>query len=90
MSDEALFPYRRYVVRYWTEAPEKGRVRRDETLAGKPPALGEMLGHPVITYRRQENGDLVVISAELVKDIAVEQCDRYGAWHQTATLEVER
>lgn len=77
----------RYVVRYWASEPGQGRVRRLVVLAGDPPTVSDALGG-VLSFREQQRGDQHVISLALVKDIVIEQADRYGDWHQIGNLEL--
>lgn len=82
----------RYVVRYWNSGePGKGRVVRDETLAGRPPQTTQngVLG-AVVTYQRQADGAIHVISRELVKDVIIEQADKYEDWHKIGTHNLDR
>lgn len=76
----------RYVVRYWAAEPGVGRVKRLEVLGGEPPQAKDTLGG-VLAFREQERGDMHIISRALVKDVAVEQSDRYGTWHRVGTWE---
>ena len=87
---KTLLPFKRYIVRYWSgDEPGKGRIIRDEALAGRIPVVreSERLGR-LFVYTRQADGSVHVVSAELVKDILVEQSDRYGDWHCTGKLEL--
>lgn len=87
-SNRALLPFKRYVVRYWSgDVPGEGRTVRDETLAGRPPVVRDTGLGRVYVYTRQADGSIHVIGAELVRDVQIEQSDRYGDWHHTGTME---
>lgn len=98
MADKKLYPFKRYVVRFWQSGkPGKGRVTRAVTLGGKPPVVKPTQHGVLVVFSRQETTmvrDVVieqidVISRDLVRDVVIEQQDQYEEWHQTGTFDLD-
>lgn len=78
----------RHRVKYWAEAIGKGRPCY--IIAMKKPAFGtsRIIGN-FVAFSDQCNGNLHIISADLVESIEVQRTDaQYGEWHTVDTLQL--
>jgi hypothetical protein len=76
----------RYRVRYEGERGSTSVV----TLANRPPQVvtAKIIGR-IVVFRDQEHGNTYILGRDIVTEVVIEECDRYGDWHRTGTIDLE-
>jgi len=80
----------RHRVRYWPQGIGKGHARYVTTL-GKPAQGHSAVIGAFVTFSDQKNGNLHIISADLVESIEIQRQDaQYGEWYTVGSVQVQR